>query len=148
TLPSVWILAILQDFFWSFGIHGASVVGSIARPIWLILLEQNSAAAAAGTSLPAIAAEPFFQWFLYIGGSGCTIGLILSLTFFGKSTYGKTIGRAALVPGIFNINEPIVFGAPIVLNPTLIIPFITTPLVTGTLAWFATSWGLVNRVQL
>ncbi|WP_411169715.1 PTS sugar transporter subunit IIC [Clostridium sp. MB05] len=148
SLPSVWILAILQDFFWSFGIHGASVVGSIARPIWLILLEQNSAAAAAGAPLTAIAAEPFFQWFLYIGGSGCTIGLITVLSIFSKSTYGKTIGRAALVPGIFNINEPIVFGAPIVLNPTLIIPFITTPLVTGTLAWFATSWGLVNRVQL
>ena len=63
TLPSVWILAILQDFFWSFGIHGASVVGSIARPVWLILLEQNSAAAAAGAPLTAIAAEPFFQWF-------------------------------------------------------------------------------------
>ncbi|MCR1950596.1 PTS sugar transporter subunit IIC [Clostridium sp. DSM 100503] len=148
TLPSVWILAILQDFFWSFGIHGASVVGSIARPVWLILLEQNSAAAAAGTSLTAIAAEPFFQWFLYIGGSGCTIGLILALAFGGKSTYGKQIGRAALVPGIFNINEPIVFGAPIVLNPTLIIPFITVPLVTGTVAWFATTFGLINRVQL
>ena len=70
------------------------------------------------------------------------------MAFGGKSTYGKQIGRAALVPGIFNINEPRVFGAPIVLNPTLIIPFITVPLVTGTLAWFATTLGLVNRVQL
>lgn len=148
TLPSVWILAILQDFFWSFGIHGASVVGSIARPVWLILLEQNSVAAATGAALPAIAAEPFYQWFLYIGGSGCTIGLVIALTFFAKSTYGKQIGRVSLVPGIFNINEPIVFGAPIVLNPTLIIPFIITPLVTGTLAWFATVVGLVNRVVL
>ncbi|WP_353960925.1 PTS sugar transporter subunit IIC [uncultured Clostridium sp.] len=148
SLPSVWILAILQDFFWSFGIHGASVVGSIARPVWLILLEQNSAAAAAGTVLPAIAAEPFYQWFLYIGGSGCTIGLVIALTLFAKSSYGKQIGRVALVPGIFNINEPIVFGAPIVLNPTLIIPFIITPLVTGTLAWFATTLGFVSRVQL
>ena len=148
TLPSTLLIIFLIMFFWSFGIHGASVVGSIARPVWLILLEQNSAAAAAGAPLTAIAAEPFFQWFLYIGGSGCTIGLILALAFGGKSTYGKQIGRAALVPGIFNINEPIVFGAPIVLNPTLIIPFITVPLVTGTLAWFATTLGLVNRVQL
>ncbi|MGY5238147.1 PTS sugar transporter subunit IIC [Clostridium tertium] len=146
SLPSVWILAILQDFFWSFGIHGASVVGSVARPVWLVLLEQNQAAVAAGTSLTAIAAEPFYQWFLYIGGSGCTIGLIIALTLFAKSSYGKQIGRVALVPGIFNINEPIVFGAPIVLNPTLIIPFIITPLITGTLAWFATSLGLINRV--
>lgn len=146
TLPSVWILVILVTFFWSFGIHGVSIVGSIARPLWLVLLDQNSAAVSAGTPLPAIAAEPFFQWFIWIGGSGCTIGLVIALSFFAKSSYGKAVGRAALVPGIFNINEPIIFGAPIVLNPILIIPFIVTPLVTATLAWFATSLGLVSRV--
>ena len=149
TLPSVWILVILVTFFWSFGIHGVSIVGSIARPLWLQLIDQNTAAAAsgvAGTQLPAIAAEPFFQWFIWIGGSGCTIGLVIALAIFAKSTYGKQLGRTALVPGIFNINEPIIFGAPIVLNPTLIIPFIITPLVTATLSWFAMSLGLVSRV--
>ncbi len=146
TLPSVWILVLLVTFFWSFGIHGVSIVGSIARPLWLVLLEQNSTAAAAGDALPAIAAEPFFQWFIWIGGSGCTIGLVICLAIFAKSSYAKQLGRVALVPGIFNINEPIIFGAPVVLNPTLIIPFIITPLVTGTLAWIATSVGLVSRV--
>lgn len=149
TLPSVWILIILVTFFWSFGIHGVSIVGSIARPLWLQLLEQNTTAAADGvasTALPAIAAEPFFQWFIWIGGSGATIGLVIGLALFAKSAYGKQLGRAALVPGIFNINEPIIFGAPIVLNPTLIIPFIITPLVTGTLAWFAMKFELVGRV--
>lgn len=146
TLPSVWILVILVTFFWSFGIHGVSIVGSVARPLWLQLLEKNTTAAADGLPLEAIAAEPFFQWFIWIGGSGATIGLVISLAFFAKSAYGKQLGRAALVPGIFNINEPIIFGAPIVLNPTLIIPFIITPLVTATLAWIATSMGLVGRV--
>ena len=146
TLPSVWILIILVTFFWSFGIHGVSIVGSIARPLWLVLLEQNSTAAAAGEPLKAIAAEPFFQWFIWIGGSGATIGLVISLALSAKSSYGKQLGRVALVPGIFNINEPIIFGAPVVLNPTLIIPFIITPLVTGTLAWIVTSMGLVSRV--
>ncbi|WP_341466919.1 PTS sugar transporter subunit IIC [Clostridium septicum] len=147
TLPSVWILIILVTFFWSFGIHGVSIVGSIARPLWLQLLDQNTAAAASGeTILPAIAAEPFFQWFIWVGGSGATIGLVICLALFAKSAYGKQLGRAALIPGIFNINEPIIFGAPIVLNPTLIIPFIITPLVTGTLAWFAMSMNLVSRV--
>lgn len=146
TLPSVWVLVLLVTFFWSFGIHGVSIVGSIARPLWLVLLEQNSTAAAAGDALPAIAAEPFFQWFIWIGGSGCTIGLVIALSFFAKSAYGKAVGRAALVPGIFNINEPIIFGAPIVLNPVLIIPFIVTPLVNATLAWIVTSMGLVGRV--
>lgn len=147
TLPSVWILIILVTFFWSFGIHGVSIVGSIARPLWLQLLDQNTAAAASGeTVLPAIAAEPFFQWFIWVGGSGATIGLVICLALFAKSAYGKQLGRAALIPGIFNINEPIIFGAPIVLNPTLIIPFIITPLVTGTLAWFAMSMNFVSRV--
>lgn len=149
TLPSVWILIILVTFFWSFGIHGVSIVGSIARPLWLTLLEQNTTAAADGvasTALPAIAAEPFFQWFIWIGGSGATIGLVICLAIFAKSSYGKQLGRTALAPSIFNINEPIIFGAPIVLNPTLIIPFIITPLVTGTVAWVATSIGLVGRV--
>ncbi|MEG2291203.1 MAG: PTS sugar transporter subunit IIC [Clostridium sp.] len=147
SLPSVWILIILVTFFWSFGIHGVSIVGSIARPLWLQLLEQNTSAAAAGeTVLPAIAAEPFFQWFIWVGGSGATIGLVICLAIFAKSVYGKQLGRAALVPGIFNINEPIIFGAPIVLNPTLIIPFMITPLVIGTLSWFAMSMGFVSKV--
>ena len=146
SLPSVLLLVFLITFFWSFGIHGVSIIGSIARPLWLQLLDQNTAAAAAGQPLTAIAAEPFFQWFIWIGGSGCTIGLVIALALFAKSSYGKQLGRAALVPGIFNINEPIIFGAPIVLNPTLIIPFIITPLVTATLAWIATSVGLVSRV--
>ncbi|MGG7178174.1 PTS sugar transporter subunit IIC [Clostridium paraputrificum] len=146
TLPSVLILVLLVTFFWSFGIHGVSIVGSLARPLWLQILDANTAAQAAGEALPGIAAEPFFQWFIWIGGSGCTIGLVILLATITKSSYGRTLGKATLVPGIFNINEPVIFGAPIVLNPTLIIPFIIAPMVTATVAWFATTMGLVNAV--
>lgn len=146
TLPSVLILVLLITFFWSFGIHGVSIIGSVARPIWLQILDANTAAQAAGNALPGIAAEPFYQWFIWIGGSGCTIGLVILLATISKSTYGKTLGRSALVPGIFNINEPVIFGAPIVLNPILIIPFILTPMITATISWFATAAGLVNKV--
>lgn len=148
TLPSVLLLVFLITFFWSFGIHGVSIIGSIARPLWLILLDQNAAAAAAGTALPAIAAEPFFQWFIWIGGSGCTIGLALLLAFRAKSSYASKLGKASILPVIFNINEPIIFGTPIVLNPILIIPFILTPMITATIAWFATKLGLVSAVIL
>ncbi|MBM6837036.1 PTS sugar transporter subunit IIC [Clostridium saudiense] len=146
TLPSVMILVVLVTFFWSFGIHGVSIVGSIARPLWLQILDANASAAAAGEKLPMIAAEPFFQWFIWIGGSGCTIGLVICLTLFAKSAYGKSLGRTTLIPGIFNINEPIIFGAPVVLNPILIIPFIVSPLVTAIVAWFAMKADLVSRV--
>ena len=108
TLPSVLLLTFLDSFFWCFGIHGSSVVGSVTRPIWLMLLEQNSNALAAGMAIPNIAPEPFYQWFIYIGGSGTTIGLAILLLFRSKSQYGKTLGQVAFVPALFNINEPMI----------------------------------------
>ena len=149
SLLSVLILVLLITLFWSFGIHGVSIVGTLARPIWLVLFQANTDAAAAGVAgnaLPAIAAEPFFQWFIWIGGSGATIGLALAMAFFSKSAYLKALGKTGLAPALFNINEPIIFGAPIVLNPILIVPFITAPMIMATIAWFATSLGFVNRV--
>lgn len=148
SLPSVLVLIFLITFFWVFGIHGVSIVGSIARPVWLQLLEGNTTAQAVGETLPHIAAEPFFQWFIWIGGSGCTIGLAILLAFKAKSKYGSTLGKAIITPSIFNINEPVIFGVPIVLNPILMIPFIVTPMICATIAWFVTKAGLVNPVTI
>lgn len=144
TLPGVLIPVFLITFFWSFGIHGVSVVGAVARPVWEVYLANNSAAVAAGEVIPHIAPETFFQWFIWIGGSGATLGLVIAMLISAKSTYSKAMGKATIVPSIFNINEPVIFGMPIVLNPVLIIPFIITPLVGATLAYVATSMGLVN----
>jgi PTS system cellobiose-specific IIC component len=146
TLPGVLLICFLTCFFWFFGIHGASIVGSLARPLWLVLLEANANAAAAGTELPAISAEPFYQWFIWIGGAGCTIGLALLLVTVCKSKYLKDLGKIGVIPAIFNINEPLIFGASIVLNLTLAIPFIITPLVCAVIAWVATELGMVSRV--
>ena len=143
---SVILIVFMITFFWSFGIHGDSIVGSVVRPLWLMLLEQNATALANGQPVPHIAAEPLYQWFVWIGGSGTTIGFALLLLFKSKSAYGKTLGKAAILPSIFNINEPIIFGAPIVLNPTLLPPFIIVPVVNATIAYFAMAAGLVNRV--
>ena len=146
TLPSVLFLTFLDSFFWCFGIHGSSVVGSVTRPIWLVLLEQNSNALAAGVPIPNIAPEAFYQWFIFIGGSGTTIGLAILLLFKSKSQYGKTLGKVAFVPALFNINEPMIFGCPIILNPVLLIPFVLTPTICAIIGWIATELGLVNRV--
>lgn len=149
SLPGILIPVILITLFWSTGIHGVSVVGSIARPIWTVLLDANTVAAAEGAKiLPHIGPEPFFQWFIWIGGSGATIGLVLLLAFAAKSKYAKTLGRTALAPGIFNINEPIIFGAPIVLNPTLIIPFILAPVVNAIVAYVAMALNIVSRPSI
>lgn len=146
SLGAVLVICLLGMFFWSFGIHGWSIVGSLARPLWIIMLDANVEAYATGANIPHIAAEPFYQWFIVIGGSGCTIGLALLLLFRSKSSYAKALGKTAIIPTIFNINEPIIFGVPIVLNPILIIPFILTPMVCATIAWIATNLNLVNRV--
>ena len=68
------------------------------------------------------------------------------LLFRSKSTYGKTLGKTAIIPAIFNINEPVIFGAPIVLNPVLMIPFVFVPMILSILAWIATNLGLIGRV--
>ncbi len=149
TLPGVILISFLYGFFWFFGIHGASIVGSLARPLWLTLLEANATAAAAGTAatqLPSISAEPFYQWFIFIGGAGSTLGLAILLVTVCKSKYAKDLGRIGFLPAVFNINEPLIFGAPIVLNLTLAIPFVLVPILSGIVAWVVTSAGLVGRV--
>ena len=138
------LIIFITQFFWSFGIHGDSIVSSLARPIWLILLDQNTAAVASGGVATHIGVEPFLQWFVHIGGSGATLGLAILFCVKAKSKYGKSLGIRSLFPSIFNIIEPMIFGAPIVLNPMLLIPFIIIPLICATIAWIATSMHLVN----
>ncbi|PGW12458.1 PTS lactose transporter subunit IIC [Bacillus thuringiensis] len=143
------IPVFLITFFWSFGIHGVSVVGTVARPLWDVYLGKNGEAVASGAShFPFIAPEPFYQWFIWIGGSGATLGLVLAMIVFGRSKYSKALSRTCIVPGVFNINEPVIFGLPIVLNPILIIPFAITPLVTATIAYAATAMGFVTPTHI
>ncbi|UOY92523.1 PTS sugar transporter subunit IIC [Ectobacillus sp. JY-23] len=148
SLPGILIPVFLITFFWAFGIHGVSIVGTVARPVWEVYLAKNAEAVAAGQTIPYTAPETFFQWFIWIGGSGATLGLVLAMLFFSKSQYGKALGRTTLVPSIFNINEPVIFGAPIVLNPILIIPFVIIPIITATLSYFATVLGFVNPTYI
>lgn len=147
SLFGVLLPVFLITFFWSFGIHGVSIVGTIARPLWEVFVANNAEAVASGADkIPHIAPEPFYQWFIWIGGSGATLGLVLAMVFFARSRYLKTLSRTSIIPSIFNINEPVIFGTPIVLNPILIIPFVITPLITATLSYIATSIGLVSHI--
>lgn len=146
SLGAVILICTIGMIFWTFGIHGWSIVGSLARPLWLVLLLENTNALEQGLEITHIAAEPFYQWFIMIGGAGTTIGLAILFLVKSKSQYGKTLGKTIIVPSIFNINEGMIFGAPIVLNPMLMIPFIITPSVCATIAWVATKLELVNKV--
>ncbi|WP_125762437.1 PTS sugar transporter subunit IIC [Companilactobacillus hulinensis] len=140
---------LLITGFWTLGIHGAAIMDPIVRPFWEMSIAQNMSEFAGGTSahhLSTIFTEQFLQWFIWIGGAGGTLALVV-LFMFSKSAYLKDLGKLAILPGLFNINEPIVFGAPIVMNPILGIPFIVAPLVTGTLSYVMTITGVVPMMM-
>lgn len=139
------LTVFLICFFWVLGIHGPAIMGPVIRPFWDISIAENMDAFQAGTSahnLPNIFTEQFLQWFVWIGGAGTTLALVV-LFMFSKSKYLKSLGRLSILPGLFNINEPVIFGAPIVMNPVLGIPFIVAPLITTTLSYFLTISGVV-----
>lgn len=129
--------------FWIFGIAGADVVQSVMSPIWLALSAENLTAYSSGAALPHIVTQQFNSIYLWIGGAGDTLALCLTLMFICKSQQCKKIGRLAILPGLFNINEPIIFGLPVVLNPLLILPFIFTPLVLAVVTYCSMAIGLV-----
>ncbi|MGX7417931.1 PTS sugar transporter subunit IIC [Carnobacterium gallinarum] len=139
------LTVFLITFFWVLGIHGPAIMGPVIRPFWDISIAENTDAFATGASannLPNIFTEQFLQWFVWIGGAGATLALVV-LFLFSKSEYLKSLGRLSFLPGLFNINEPVIFGAPIVMNPILGIPFILAPLITTTLSYFLTISGVV-----
>lgn len=140
----VLILIFLITFLWVCGIHGVSVIGTIVRPIWIALFEENAFAFEQGIQAPNIAPEAFFQWFVWIGGSGATIGLAICILFV-KSKYLKQLGRASFLPAVFNINEPLIFGTPVMLNPILGIPFIIAPVIMATITYVSMGLNLVAR---
>lgn len=139
------ITVFLITFFWSLGIHGPAIMGPVIRPIWDVSIAENMTEftnGVAASNLPNIFTEQFLQWFVWIGGAGTTLALVF-LFLTSKSKYLKSLGRLSLLPGLFNINEPIIFGAPIVMNPVLAIPFILAPLVLTTLSYFLTITGVI-----
>ncbi|HEI8866328.1 TPA: PTS sugar transporter subunit IIC [Serratia odorifera] len=145
TLPAILLSVLVCQILWFAGIHGALIVTGIMNPFWMANLSVNQAAMAAGTAIPHIYVQGFWDHYLLIGGVGSTLPLAI-LLLRSKAVHLRTIGRMGVVPGLFNINEPILFGAPIIMNPLFFIPFVLVPLVNATLAYFALDFGLVARV--
>ncbi|MFL2134218.1 PTS sugar transporter subunit IIC [Desemzia sp. FAM 24101] len=144
SLPAMIIVLLFEAILWSFGIHGSQIVSGVMSPIWLSLTAGNAEAFAAGQALPNIINSQFHDNFIKLGGAGSTLGLALCALFFAKSKQFKTLGKLAIGPGMFNINEPLIFGIPIVLNPIMLIPFIINPIIMAIVAYAAMSTGLVN----
>lgn len=148
-VDSVWgvlILSLLVMVLWWFGIHDTVITGPMTAFLAANFMANASAYAAgtAGTELPYILTEPFWWTFMAIGGSGATMGLAI-LCNFSKSKQIKTIGKLAVVPALFNINEPIIFGLPMMYNPTMLIPFIFVMPMNGLITYFCMNAGIVGR---
>jgi len=143
---SLFIIVLIQMLLWFCGMHGSLVVTSIISTVYLPMDLQNMAAYSAGNPLPNVLGKQFYSCFAGIGGAGGTLGLVILMTFMAKSKRLKTLGKLAIIPGFFTINEPVVFGLPMMYNITMAIPFIGVPLVQLTLAYIAISTGLVPRL--
>jgi PTS system cellobiose-specific IIC component len=129
-------------FLWTLGIHGDLTIGIVLEPVWTSNLAENVAAVAAGNEPTAIYTG-IFRSYVVPGGSGATLPLAIYF-IRSKSARLRRVGWLGVWPGIFNINEPMTFGAPVIFNPVLAIPFILITLINVTVAWFVTSTGLVT----
>lgn len=135
-----------MSVLWSFGLHGDSIVGSVVEPILTANYLANVEAFKAGLTPEFINCEPFVAVFLNFGGTGGILGLVLAMKFCTKSKAVQKISNISLVPSLFNISEPVMFGLPIVLNPIMILPFILVTLVNTTVAYGAFAFNLVNKI--
>jgi PTS system cellobiose-specific IIC component len=131
------IAVFIEHFLWSLGLHGSSIIiFPIFEPMWI----QNMNANLGGAT--NIVTQMFYENGIWIGGSGATLPVVIYMLVFAKSKLLKQIGRIGIVPGLFNINEPVTFGLPVVLNPFLMIPYIVAPFVVMTVQFIGTSIGL------
>lgn len=146
---SIWslvLIVLVQMILWFFGIHGSLVVGTVVSAVYMPMALENMELYAAGTpasELPHILGNTFYSLYAGIGGAGGTLSLLIVMFLFAKAKQNKELAKLAGIPGLFVINEPIVFGYPLILNPIMAIPFILTPIVQLLIPYFATVMGLI-----
>jgi PTS system cellobiose-specific IIC component len=141
SFPSLLLNGFLQTLFMFFGIHG-TVAGTPWTPLVAAADLENLEAFRLGTALPNIWTNGWHHSIM-AGGIGATLGLGIVLIIFARSERFKKLARLAIVPQIFNIGEPLLFGIPIMLNPLLFLPYMGGVLINSFIAWFAVKWNIV-----
>ncbi|GEM00920.1 PTS system, cellobiose-specific IIC component [Halolactibacillus halophilus] len=146
-LPATIVAVLLIQVFWFFGLHGQIIINSIFDPIWYALNEQNLEAFQSGADvLPNIVTKQFIDTFIVgIGGSGMTLAVLLAIFVVAKSRQLKDLGKLGIGSGIFNVNEPVIFGMPIIMNPLVIIPWLLAPVVVAIVTYTLMSIGFAPR---
>jgi PTS system cellobiose-specific IIC component len=143
TLPALLLIVFLQVLLWTAGVHGPGFLAALTTPIFLGAIDANGQALLRHEAPPHIVTITLFLFF-FPGGSGATLSLNL-LMLFSKIPRVRRLGYASLLPSLINVNEPLIFGLPLVMNPSLTIPFIGVPLVLATITYLAMYFGLVAK---
>ena len=141
-------IAFFISFLWWFGVHGQSVVNGVVTALLLSNLDANKALLASGKlSLENgahVVTQQFLDSFLILSGSGITFGLVVAMLFAAKSKQYRALGKVAAFPTIFNVNEPVVFGFPVVMNPVMFLPFILVPVLAAVIVYLAIVTGFMQ----
>lgn len=141
-------IAFFISFLWWFGVHGQSVVNGVVTALLLSNLDANKTLLAAGKLSVGkgahIVTQQFLDSFLILSGSGITFGLVVAMLFAAKSKQYKALGKVAAFPAIFNVNEPVVFGFPIVMNPVMFLPFILVPVLAAVIVYGSIAIGFMQ----
>lgn len=148
---SIWgalFMSFLIPFLWFFGVHGSTIVGGIMGPLLMSNSLENTAILNSGQKLTIangghIVTQQFLDQFITVTGGGMTIGIVIFMVFLAKSAQFRELGKLSIGPALFNINEPILFATPIVMNPVMFIPFVFTPMISAIITYIALRIGLV-----
>ncbi|RJZ11799.1 Lichenan permease IIC component [Listeria monocytogenes] len=146
SLPGFVILCFFTNILFALGIHPSGIVNPILEPPLLVAMNQNTEAFAAHQEIPNIIVLPFRDLYGHIGGTGSTIALIIAIFIFSRKRVNKQFAGMSGPLGVFNINEPVIYGFPVVFNPLIMIPFVFGPLLSFVIAYFATWAGLVSKI--
>lgn len=134
------LLILIQQILWFFGLHGANIIGPFLDAMYSPSLSANAEAILVhGTAAPHAITRNIIDIYGMHGGAGATLALIVALFMFGRRKEHHELAKLSLAPGIFQINEPMIYGLPIVLNPLMFIPFLIIPPITIFLGWFFTA---------
>lgn len=144
TTGGILVLALVNQLFWFLGIHGGMEIEGVRGPLSAAGLAENISAVQAGGVATNILTRGFWTSFVVVGGGGITLSLLIAIFIFSKREDHKSIAKFSLIPGICGINEPVVFGLPLVLNPIFAIPFILNSVIAAFIAVVATNIGFLT----
>ncbi len=144
---SMIVLVLVAQILWVIGIHGYLVIRPFLQVIYMPLALENLTAFQAGEALPNMITYQHYGTYMNLGGSGALLGLAILMAFVAKSKRYKTLGRLGLPSTICSINEPIIFGTPIVLNPIMAIPFIVTPVISFIIPYVLQCIGILPTLR-